>query len=187
MNHLKQADQVPTPSWSEMETLSSRRPQQLPPLRLSGQRGIREQALMEGKQVEPNTMGAHLETPPTDMRRDCPAFIRVALNDRIALQELCTPRQSMYAADRRATVLNLDAFLKGEAIARGSDAEVEQIDEANCNSDASGSARLIMLASLSTTPGAIHGIREYRLVDSLQRPGRDPVAAFMIHGQDQAR
>ena len=29
------------------------------------------------------------------------------------------------------------------------------------------------MASLSTTPGAIHGLREYQLVDCLQRPGRD--------------
>jgi hypothetical protein len=30
-----------------------------------------------------------------------------------------------------------------------------------------------VVASLSTTPGAIHGMREYQLVDCLQRPGRD--------------
>ncbi len=52
-------------------------------------------------------------------------------------------------------------------------AEVEQIDAANGNSDASDAARLILVASLSTTPGAIHGLREYQLVDCLQRPGRD--------------
>lgn len=53
------------------------------------------------------------------------------------------------------------------------DAEVEQIDKANGNTDASDAARLILIASLSTTPGAIHGLREYQLVDCLQRPGRD--------------
>lgn len=58
-------------------------------------------------------------------------------------------------------------------IAHGGDAEVEQIDRANGNSDASDAARLILVASLSTTPGAIHGLREYQLVDCLQRPGRD--------------
>lgn len=58
-------------------------------------------------------------------------------------------------------------------IAHGGDAEVEQIDAANGNSDASDAARLILVASLSTTPGAIHGLREYQLVDCLQRPGRD--------------
>jgi len=58
-------------------------------------------------------------------------------------------------------------------IAHGGDAEVEQIDVANGNSDASDAARLILVASLSTTPGAIHGLREYQLVDCLQRPGRD--------------
>jgi len=58
-------------------------------------------------------------------------------------------------------------------IAHSGDAEVEQIDFANGNSDASDAARLILVASLSTTPGAIHGLREYQLVDCLQRPGRD--------------
>ena len=58
-------------------------------------------------------------------------------------------------------------------VAHGGDAEVEQIDHANGNSDASDAARLILVASLSTTPGAIHGLREYQLVDCLQRPGRD--------------
>lgn len=58
-------------------------------------------------------------------------------------------------------------------IAHGGDAEVEQIDVANGNADASEAARLILVASLSTTPGAIHGLREYQLVDCLQRPGRD--------------
>lgn len=58
-------------------------------------------------------------------------------------------------------------------IAHAGDAEVEQIDLANRNNDASEAARLILVASLSTTPGAIHGLREYQLVDCLQRPGRD--------------
>lgn len=58
-------------------------------------------------------------------------------------------------------------------IAHGGDSEVEQIDIANGNADASEAARLILVASLSTTPGAIHGLREYQLVDCLQRPGRD--------------
>lgn len=58
-------------------------------------------------------------------------------------------------------------------VAHGGDAEVEQIDQANGTSDASDAARLILIASLSTTPGAIHGLREYQLVDCLQRPGRD--------------
>jgi hypothetical protein len=58
-------------------------------------------------------------------------------------------------------------------IAHSGDAEAEQIDSSNGNSDASEAARLILVASLSTTPGAIHGLREYQLVDCLQRPGRD--------------
>ena len=32
----------------------------------------------------------------------------------MSLQSNCTPRPSVFAADRRATVLNLDAFLKGQ-------------------------------------------------------------------------
>ena len=58
-------------------------------------------------------------------------------------------------------------------IAHGGESEVEQIDAANHTTDASDAARLILIASLSTTPGAIHGLREYQLVDCLQRPGRD--------------
>ncbi|WP_243366428.1 DUF499 domain-containing protein [Fundidesulfovibrio soli] len=58
-------------------------------------------------------------------------------------------------------------------IAHGGDAEVEQIDLANDTTDASDAARLMLVASLSTTPGAIHGLREFQLVDGLQRPGRD--------------
>ena len=58
-------------------------------------------------------------------------------------------------------------------VAHGGSAEVEQIDSTNGTTDASDAARLILIASLSTTPGAIHGLREYQLVDCLQRPGRD--------------
>jgi len=32
----------------------------------------------------------------------------------MTLRENCTPRASVFAADRRATVLNLDSFLKGQ-------------------------------------------------------------------------
>lgn len=69
-------------------------------------------------------------------------------------------------------------------IAHGGDAEVEQIDVANGNSDASDAARLILIASLSTTPGAIHGLREHQLVDCLQRPGRD-LATFKANVLDK--
>jgi hypothetical protein len=62
-------------------------------------------------------------------------------------------------------------------IAHGGESEVEQIDAVNRSTDASDAARLILIASLSTTPGAIHGLREYQLVDCLQRPGRD-LSAF---------
>ena len=69
-------------------------------------------------------------------------------------------------------------------IAHGGDAESEQIDAANGNSDASDAARLLLLASLSTTPGAIHGLREYQLVDCLQRPGRD-LSTFKTNVMDK--
>ena len=69
-------------------------------------------------------------------------------------------------------------------IAHDGAAEVEEIDIANGNSDASDAARLILVASLSTTPGAIHGLREYQLVDCLQRPGRD-LATFKANVLDK--
>ena len=37
----------------------------------------------------------------------------------MSIHSLCKPRPSVHAADRRATVLNLDTFLKGEV--NGSD------------------------------------------------------------------
>lgn len=81
VDYFKQAGQVPPPASSETESPSSNRPKPLPLLRLSGQRGIREPALMGANQVEPDTMGGHLETPPTEMRLNCVAFFRVALNN----------------------------------------------------------------------------------------------------------
>ena len=69
-------------------------------------------------------------------------------------------------------------------IAHDGDSEVEQIDHANDNTDASDAARLILIASLSTTPGAIHGLREYQLVDCLQRPCRD-LSAFKANVLDK--
>ncbi|MCC5838834.1 MAG: DUF499 domain-containing protein [Opitutales bacterium] len=58
-------------------------------------------------------------------------------------------------------------------IAHGGSAEAEEIDGQNGHHDASDTAKLILVASLSTTPGAVHGLREFELVDCLQRPGRD--------------
>lgn len=69
-------------------------------------------------------------------------------------------------------------------IAHGGDAEVEQIDLANNNTDASDAAKLVLVASLSTTPGAIHGLREYQIVDCLQRPGRD-LSGFKVDVLDK--
>lgn len=69
-------------------------------------------------------------------------------------------------------------------IAHEGDAEVEKIDASNGNSDASDAARLLLIASLSTTPGAIHGLREHQLVDGLQRPGRD-LSTFKANVMDK--
>ena len=55
-------------------------------------------------------------------------------------------------------------------VANGGDAVAEQIDAELGNTDASDVARLVLVASLSTAQGAIHGIRERQLVDYLQRP-----------------
>ncbi len=69
-------------------------------------------------------------------------------------------------------------------IAHAGDAEVELIDEINGNGDASDAARLILVASLSATPGAIQGLREYQIVDGIQRPGRD-LSAFKANVLDR--
>ena len=69
-------------------------------------------------------------------------------------------------------------------VAHSGGAEVEQIDITNGNTDASDAARLILIASLSTTPGAIHGLREYQLVDCLQRPGRN-LSTFKVNVLDK--
>lgn len=69
-------------------------------------------------------------------------------------------------------------------IAHGGDAEAEQIDSANRTNDATDASKLILLASLSTTPGAIHGLQEYQLVDALQRPGRD-LSSFKANVMDK--
>ena len=69
-------------------------------------------------------------------------------------------------------------------VAHTGDSESEQIDAGNHNTDATDAAKLILLASLSTTPGAIHGLQEYQLVDALQRPGRD-LSAFQAGVMDK--
>ncbi|MFM8475998.1 MAG: DUF499 domain-containing protein, partial [Planctomycetaceae bacterium] len=98
-------------------------------------------------------------------------------SERAADIELIHPYDVDLNADELASEIRTINPSLSEAIAHdiahGGDAEVEMIDDANGNSDASDAARLILIASLSTTPGAIHGLREYQLVDCLQRPGRD--------------
>ena len=58
-------------------------------------------------------------------------------------------------------------------IAHGGQSEAESIDAKNKTTDATDATRLVLLASLSTTPGAVHGLREYEVYDFLQSPGRD--------------
>ncbi|MGV2336246.1 MAG UNVERIFIED_CONTAM: hypothetical protein LVR18_19795 [Planctomycetaceae bacterium] len=98
-------------------------------------------------------------------------------SERAAAIELIHPYDIDLNVDEMASEIRTINPSLSEAIAHdiahGGDAEVEQIDVANGNADASEAARLILIASLSTTPGAIHGLREYQLVDCLQRPGRD--------------
>jgi hypothetical protein len=98
-------------------------------------------------------------------------------SDKAAAKDLINPYDIDMNVDEIASEIRTINPSLSEAIAHdiahGGDAEVEQIDLANGNADASEAARLILVASLSTTPGAIHGLREYQLVDCLQRPGRD--------------
>lgn len=58
-------------------------------------------------------------------------------------------------------------------IAHSGAAECEEIDQANGSSDATDAAKLVLMASFSTTPGAVAGLREFELIDCLQRPGRN--------------
>ncbi len=98
-------------------------------------------------------------------------------SNRAASIELIHPYDIDLNADELASEIRTINPSLSEAIAHdiahGGDAEVEMIDKSNGSTDASDAARLILIASLSTTPGAIHGLREYQLVDCLQRPGRD--------------
>ncbi|WP_050726781.1 DUF499 domain-containing protein [Vulgatibacter incomptus] len=52
-------------------------------------------------------------------------------------------------------------------------AEAEEIDKKTGTTDGTDAARLLLVASLSTIPNALHGLREFELYDILQRPGRD--------------
>lgn len=97
--------------------------------------------------------------------------------EKAAAKDLINPYDIDFNVDEIASEIRTINPSLSEAIAHdiahSGDSEVEQIDSANGNSDASDAARLILVASLSTTPGAIHGLREYQLIDCLQRPGRD--------------
>ena len=52
-------------------------------------------------------------------------------------------------------------------------AEAEILDKKNGTSDATEAAKLLLLASLSATAGAVNGLRDFEVYDFLQRPGRD--------------
>jgi hypothetical protein len=98
-------------------------------------------------------------------------------SEKAAAKDLISPYDIDFNVDEIASEIRTINPSLSEAIAHdiahGGDSEVEQIDLANGNADASEAARVILVASLSSTPGAIHGLREYQLVDCLQRPGRD--------------
>lgn len=76
------------------------------------------------------------------------------------------------ASELRSINQNLSEAMSHD-IAHDGNGESEQIDGRNGNSDASDAARLILIASLSTTPGSTHGLREFELYNYLARPGRD--------------
>ena len=110
------------------------------------------------------------------------------LSDKAETKDLIHPYDIDLNVDELASEIRTINPSLSEAIAHdiahAGDAEVEQIDLTNGNADASEAARLILVASLSTTPGAIHGLREYQLVDCLQRPGRD-LSTFKVNVLDK--
>ncbi len=58
-------------------------------------------------------------------------------------------------------------------ICRDNHAEAETIDAENKSVDATETARLLLFASLSTTQGAVAGLREFQIIDALVKPKRD--------------
>ncbi len=76
------------------------------------------------------------------------------------------------SSELRSINQNLSEAMSHDIVHRGS-GEAEQIDARNGNTDATDAACLILVASLSTTPGATHGLREFELYNFLARPGRD--------------
>jgi hypothetical protein len=87
------------------------------------------------------------------------------------------------ASEIRVINPSLSSAIAHDISDRGN-AVVEQIDKANGNTDASDAAKLLLLASLSTTGGAQHGLREMEMVDCLQRPGRD-LSTFKVNVLDK--
>lgn len=57
-------------------------------------------------------------------------------------------------------------------ICRENHAEAEVIDSENKSVDATETARLLLFASLSTTQGAVAGLREFQIIDALIKPKR---------------
>lgn len=81
------------------------------------------------------------------------------------LQTLCIPRDSVFAADRRATVLNLDAFLKGQI--HGADFFEENyftngmlmlVDRAFRHLSATGAGSSVFLQSQAMGGGKTHSM-----------------------------
>lgn len=67
---------------------------------------------------------------------------------------------------------NLHEAMAHDVAAAGR-AEAEALDLTNRSPDATEAAKLLLVSSLSTLPGAITGLRDFEIYDFLQRPGRD--------------
>jgi hypothetical protein len=76
------------------------------------------------------------------------------------------------SSEVRVINTNLHEAMAHDVASNGT-AEAEQVDATNRTKDASEAATLLLVASLSTVPGAITGLRDFEIYDFLQRPGRD--------------
>jgi predicted AAA+ superfamily ATPase len=106
----------------------------------------------------------------------------------MSIHSLCKPRPSVFAADRRATVLNLDAFLKGQI--NGPEFFEENfftngmltlIDRAFRHLSGSGAGSSVFLLSQAMGGGKTHSMIALGLL------ARDPdLRKKVLGGQDQA-
>ena len=76
------------------------------------------------------------------------------------------------SSEVRAINTNLHEAMAHDVASNGT-AEAEQVDKTNRTKDATEAATLLLVASLSTVPGTISGLRDFEIYDFLQRPGRD--------------